>query len=164
MTNKEFFEKTLKSEAPIFVKVLKAIPKDKLDYKPHEKARTLGRIAFQLASQPQFISAIVQTGVPDFGEYREPGNPDIGIITALAEKNFSKLQEDLRAVSEKEWENGTAKLEFPGGTWETKKYDMAWSFLFDAIHHRGQVTTYLRAIGAKVPSVYGGSADEKPSV
>jgi uncharacterized damage-inducible protein DinB len=39
-------------------------------------------------------------------------------------------------------------------------YGHAWGFLFDIIHHRGQITTYLRAMGAKVPQVYGPTADE----
>jgi uncharacterized damage-inducible protein DinB len=37
---------------------------------------------------------------------------------------------------------------------------MAWSFLFDIVHHRGQITTYLRPMGAKVPQIYGPSGDE----
>ena len=37
---------------------------------------------------------------------------------------------------------------------------MAWSFLFDIVHHRGQITTYLRAMGSTVPQIYGPSADE----
>lgn len=165
MTNKEFFIKTLKAEAPVFIKVLKAIPADKLDYKPGEKARTMGRIAFQLAVQPIFISGILGTGAPDWGEYaKSQGNPDLPKIIAEAEKNFAKLIKELPAVLDADWEDGTATLTFPGGKWETKKYDMAWGFLFDAIHHRGQLTTYLRAVGAKVPSVYGGSADERPQM
>jgi len=37
---------------------------------------------------------------------------------------------------------------------------MAWSFLFDIVHHRGQITTYLRPMGSTVPQVYGPTADE----
>jgi hypothetical protein len=37
---------------------------------------------------------------------------------------------------------------------------MAWSFLFDLVHHRGQLTTYLRPMGSTVPQIYGPSADE----
>jgi uncharacterized damage-inducible protein DinB len=37
---------------------------------------------------------------------------------------------------------------------------MAWSFLFDIVHHRGQITTYLRPMGSTVPQIYGPSADE----
>jgi uncharacterized damage-inducible protein DinB len=161
MTNKEFFIEKIKEEQPIFVKVLTALPAGKLDYKPHEKARTAGRIAFQLASQPMFISGIVTAGAPDWGTYPKGANPTLSEMLTMLDKNFERLQKDLAKISDADWEGGIATLTFPGGTWEVKKYDMAWGFLFDAIHHRGQLTTYLRAMGEKVPSVYGGSADER---
>jgi uncharacterized damage-inducible protein DinB len=44
--------------------------------------------------------------------------------------------------------------------WEAPLGDMLYGFLFDAIHHRGQLSTYLRPMGAKVPSIYGPSADD----
>jgi uncharacterized damage-inducible protein DinB len=68
----------------------------------------------------------------------------------------------LATVSDQDWEEGTATLTYPGGKWEAKKFEMAWGFLFDAIHHRGQLSTYIRAVGGKVPAIYGGSADEAP--
>ena len=164
MTNKEFFLHTLEAETPAFARVMKAFPKNKLDFKPHEKARTAGRVLFQLASQPFFISAIVTKGSPDWGSYKEPENPNLDAMLVLAKKNVEQLRKDLAGVSDADWENGKALMVWPGGKWETKKYDMAWGFLFDAIHHRGQLSTYLRVMGEKVPSIYGGSADEKPPV
>ena len=50
------------------------------------------------------------------------------------------------------------KLDFFGG--ERPASPMAWSFLFDIVHHRGQITTYLRPMGSKVPQIYGPSGDE----
>jgi uncharacterized damage-inducible protein DinB len=44
--------------------------------------------------------------------------------------------------------------------WEAPLGDMLWGFLFDAIHHRGQLSAYLRPMGAKVPSIYGPSGDD----
>lgn len=164
MTNKEFFLQRIEEEEPVFAKVIKAFPPDKLDFKPGEKARTAGRVAFQLASQAQFISGIVMKGVPDWGTYMEPENPNIDEMLSMMEKNYADLKKNLAAISDDDWENGEAILVFPGGEWKAKKYDMAWGFLFDAIHHRGQLTTYLRVLGAKVPSVYGGSADERPAM
>jgi len=163
MTNKEFFLKKIEEEEPIFEKVLKALPGDKLEFKPSEKARTAGRIASQLASQPFFIAAIATSGKPDWGAYGA-GNAQASPEAMIVEmkKNFADMQKAVASVSDKEWEEGAATLVYPGGKWETKKYDMAWGFLFDAIHHRGQLTTFLRAMGAKVPAVYGGSADEQP--
>ena len=52
--------------------------------------------------------------------------------------------------------NGT--LEFFGG--ERPASPMAWSFLFDIVHHRGQISTYLRPMGSTVPQIYGPSGDE----
>ena len=73
---------------------------------------------------------------------------------------YDALLKDVQNASDEDWENGMGVLDMgEGGKWEDKKYNMAWGFLFDAIHHRGQLTTYLRAMGAKVPSIYGPSAD-----
>ena len=44
--------------------------------------------------------------------------------------------------------------------WEDTISQMFWGFLFDAVHHRGQLSTYLRPMGGKVPSIYGPSADD----
>ena len=163
MTNKEFFIETVAAEQPVFIKVIKALPQDKLDYKVHEKSRKAGGLAFQLASQPGFISMITKLGQPDWGNYKEPQDMKIDQVAALAEKNFEQLKKDLVAMPDSDWETGTATMVFPGGKWEAKKFTMAWGFFFDLIHHRGQLTTFLRAMGEKVPSVYGGSADERPS-
>ncbi len=162
MTNKEFFIKTIEAEQPIFIKVIKALPQDKVGFKPHEKARKAGGLAYQLVAQPYFISSIVTTGVCDFGAYKEPEILNIGEMAAMAEKNFTDLKANLKVISDTDWEDGVAKMVWPGGEWATTKHDMAWGFLFDAIHHRGQLSTYLRIMGAKVPSIYGGSADEVP--
>ena len=49
----------------------------------------------------------------------------------------------------------------PGApAWEDTIAQFVWGFLFDAVHHRGQLTTYLRPMGGKVPSIYGPSADD----
>ena len=58
-------------------------------------------------------------------------------------------------LTEARW-NGT--LEFFGS--ERPASPMAWSFLFDIVHHRGQISTYLRPMGSTVPQIYGPSGDE----
>ena len=160
MTTKEFFIQTLETEKPVFVKVLKALPEDKADYKVHERSRTAGNIAMQLAMQPVMISQIVKKGLVDFKKPYEPKDKGVKDYPGMAEKNFDQLVKDLKATKDDDWDDTDAKLVWEGGEWPSKKFVMAWGFLFDAIHHRGQLTTFLRAMGAKVPSVYGGSADE----
>jgi len=74
------------------------------------------------------------------------------------DQGMAQLQKDVEAASEEDWENGDAGW---GETWKDKKAHMSWGFLFDAIHHRGQLATYLRAMGAVVPSIYGPTADSE---
>jgi uncharacterized damage-inducible protein DinB len=155
MTNKDFFLETLKEEAPKFRKAIEALAEDKHSHKVHEKSREAGNLAGQLAIQWKAISGLLKTSTPDFDPH-EMSNQTKAEMLANFDEGMSQLQKDMVSISDEDWENGDAHW---GETWKDKKYHMAWAFLFDAIHHRGQLTTYLRAMGAVVPSIYGPSAD-----
>jgi uncharacterized damage-inducible protein DinB len=157
MTNKEFFAEVLKDEAPKFRSAIDALPEDQHTHKVHEKSREAGNIAAQLAVQWKAISGIINKGAPDFNPH-EMGPQSKADMLAKFDQGISQLQKDVAAISDESWENEEAAM---GDMWKDKKYNMAWGFLFDAIHHRGQLATYLRAMGAKVPSIYGPSADTK---
>jgi len=156
MTNKEFFMSTLKEEAPRFKVAIEALPEDKHGYKVHERAREAGNIAAQLAVQWKAISGILTTGMPNFDPHEMEKQTKADMVAKL-DQGMEQLQKDIEAISDQDWENGDASM---GPNWKDKKYRMAWGFLFDAIHHRGQLATFLRAMGAKVPSIYGPSADD----
>lgn len=155
MTTKEFFIKTVKEEAPKFRGVIEALPEDKHEHKVHERAREAGNLAAQLAVQWKAISGVITKGVPDFDPHEMEKQSKADML-AKFDAGISKLESDVKSISEEEWDNGEAAM---GEMWKDKKGHMAWGFLFDAIHHRGQLSTYLRAMGAKVPSIYGPSAD-----
>jgi uncharacterized damage-inducible protein DinB len=157
MTNKEFYLKTLKDEAPKFRVAIEALPEDKHSHKVHEKAREAGNITAQLALQWKAISGIITKGAPDFNPH-EMGPQSKSEMLEKFDNGMAQLVKDVEAISEQDWDNGEAAM---GDMWKDKKYSMAWGFLFDAIHHRGQLSTYLRAMGEKVPSIYGPSADTK---
>lgn len=157
MTNKEFFLETLKEEAPKFRVAIDALPEDKQIYKVHDRAREAGNLAAQLALQWKAISGIVNAGAPDFNPH-EMGNQPKAEMLSKFDEGVSQLLKDVEATSEEDWENGEASM---GPEWKDKKGKMSWGFLFDAIHHRGQLATYLRAMGATVPSIYGPSADSQ---
>ncbi|MBL8030223.1 MAG: hypothetical protein JNN11_03170 [Candidatus Doudnabacteria bacterium] len=157
MTNKEFYLKTLKDESPRFKKAIEALPEDQRTHKVHEKSREAGNLAAQLAVQWKAISGVLKSGTPDFNPHDMENQSKADMLLKF-DQGMADLQEEVDKISEEEWENGQASM---GPAWTTKKYDMAWGFLFDAIHHRGQLTTYLRAMGAVVPSIYGPSADQQ---
>ena len=157
MTTKEFFAKALKDEAPRFRSAIEALPEDQHGHKVHEKSREAGNIAAQLAVQWKAISGILTKGAPDFNPH-DMGPQSKADMLAKFDSGISQLEKDVAAISNEDWENGEAAM---GEMWKAKKSDMAFGFLFDAIHHRGQLSTFLRAMGAKVPSIYGPSADTK---
>jgi uncharacterized damage-inducible protein DinB len=158
MTNKEFFLETMKSERKIFRDAIEALPDDKFGHKVHDRSREAGNLALQLAAQWESVSNIIKKGSPHADSFKTTA-PTKANVLDLFDKNFDQMMKDVASVSDDEWENKTAKMEYPGGSWEVKKFEMAWGFLLDAVHHRGQLSTFLRHMGAKVPSIYGGSAD-----
>lgn len=159
MNTKEFFLKTLKDEQKKFRDAIEALPDDKFSHKVHDRAREAGNLAGQLAAQWEAISGILTKGVPNFNAHSMQATSKEEMLKNF-DTGYEQLLKDVENVSEDEWENGMGVFDMgPNGKWEDKKYGMAWGFLFDAIHHRGQLSTYLRAMGAKVPSIYGPSAD-----
>ena len=159
MNTKEFFLKTLKDEQNRFRVAIEALPDDKFTHKVHEKAREAGNLAAQLTVQWEAISGVLLKGVPEFNAHAMQSTNKEDMLKTF-DAGYEKLLKDVENISEEDWENGDGVLDMgPAGKWEDKKYGMAWGFLFDAIHHRGQLSTYLRAMGAKVPSIYGPTAD-----
>jgi uncharacterized damage-inducible protein DinB len=76
-------------------------------------------------------------------------------VLAAYERQSAAMQPRWQALSAERW---AGTLEFFGN--QRPAAPMAWGFLFDIVHHRGQITTYLRPMGSTVPQIYGPSADE----
>jgi len=155
----EFFVKRWESEQPAFLKVLQAMPADQLQYTPHERSTKAGDLAWQLVLEQRALSEIVTNGVFDWPTDKRP-EPLDAIVSAW-ESATSDLRTALNGFDE-------AKAEAPavmkmGGesAWTDTVGGMLWGFLLDMIHHRGQLSTYLRPMGGKVPAIYGPSADSQ---
>jgi uncharacterized damage-inducible protein DinB len=98
----------------------------------------------------------------DHGEVNYAPKPAPGIAESIAayEKHAGALRARLAKVDDAKWDS-PARLKMDGKVmWETTLGDMLFGFLFDAVHHRGQLSSYLRPMGAKVPSIYGPSGDD----
>jgi len=158
MTNLEFCLARRKAETPAFIRVLKAIPKNQLDYRPDPKARTAAELAWLLAAEEAAMVALLKDGVVEWKDSKPPS--DIDEVVAAFEKWSAEVNERLGHLEEAAWDKKVRLLMGGGGAWEDSLGQMVWGFLFDAIHHRGQLSTYLRPMGGKVPSIYGPSADD----
>lgn len=152
----EFYKNRFEIESNLTLSILKAIPPDKLDYRPHENSSSAGQIAWTIVRGLQVRVDIVSQSSCDV-----PRDPHPGLAEILRRFEDSSRQHaaQLDPLPAEQWSRvgqlrigGRVALEIPAG-------DIAWLFHFDEIHHRGQLSTYLRPMGSKVPSIYGPSGD-----
>ena len=144
-------------ELEITKKVISAIPDAKAQYRPDPQARTAWELAWHLAnSDVQFLNAIADLkftmGTPD--EKDKPKT--VAELVDWYDKNFKRAADRVRALTP---EQLATPIDFMGiFNFPAVSY---LGFLNNhCIHHRGQLATYLRPMGAKCPSIYGGSYDE----
>jgi uncharacterized damage-inducible protein DinB len=147
-----------KAERKAFVKVLKAMPQARLDYKPEPKSRTAAQLAWVIASEEAALVDAITKGEIDWTETPAPGTVDE--IVRFYEQNAAAVDEKLATLDAAGWSKKAKFLMGGQSVWEDTVENFIWGFLFDAIHHRGQLSTYLRPMGGKVPAIYGPSADE----
>ena len=132
--------------------VLARIPEGS-DYRPDPKSRTAHEIAWQIVCEEKMIIEALESGR---AEWAPPPTPaTMKEVLQAYEEQSAELDQRWKKLPAERW-NGT--LEFFGS--QRPASPMAWSFLFDIVHHRGQITTYLRPMGSTVPQIYGPSGDE----
>lgn len=151
-------------EAEITKRLFNAIPEDKLDWRPHPKARSLGELAMHIALIPGGVAEFAQPDVVQMPSF--PPDPVATsreqILGLFAEslkkgKDIVASTDDAAAMAEWKVMNGdTTVMAMPRiGMWRS-------ILLNHNYHHRGQLSAYLRELDVPVPSIYGPSADENP--
>jgi uncharacterized damage-inducible protein DinB len=164
MANKDALIAELKSESAATRKMLERVPFERSDWKPHEKSFSLGRLATHVAEIPHWISRIINIDDWDFAAR--------GFSSQVA-----KSQEELLDVFQTKLSQAIADLEKMSDddfnkTWIVRVGDQmrrempkkiairGWGFSH-LVHHRGQLSVYLRLLDVPVPGMYGPSADER---
>ena len=158
MDHKAFFMKHWEQEAPATEKVISRIPHDKSEYKPEPKSRTAREIAWLMMREEAVLADGLEKSSFTWEEVAAPAS--VKDVIAESERQHDAITKRLHAIPAEKWELSVPF--FFGGVeaMRDSAYEMAWGFLKDQIHHRGQLSTYLRPMGAKVPAIYGPSADE----
>lgn len=154
---REYYARCLKSEIPAFTRVLKAVPADQADYKPHERSMSAGDLVWLLATEARDACTLVDNGEVS---YQGGGPPPVSEAVAVYEQYAAELVARLAGLDDEAWGRNARFLVDGNVVWEAPLGDMLFGFLHDSIHHRGQLSTYLRPMGAKVPSIYGPSGDD----
>jgi uncharacterized damage-inducible protein DinB len=146
-------------------KLLDRLPEDKLSWKPHQKSMTLGRLASHLAEIPEWAKTIVGEESYDMGAV-DPGRESLQlgsrqeIVDLFQEKvkRFAEIvkgKDDALMVSNWQLKDGNQVL------LDLRRVAALRAFVLNhSIHHRGQLSVYLRLNDVPLPAMYGPSADE----
>jgi uncharacterized damage-inducible protein DinB len=159
----EFFLQEFDAEMPGTRRMLERVPEASLAWKPHEKSMPLGRLAAHVADLPQRCVTIISTDSytrpPDFKPFVASSTQEIldhfDDVVAQARAKLAGLKEDQLDVI---WtmtmrEHTMASL--------PRAMALRRIFMDHIIHHRGQLSVYLRLLDVPVPATYGPSADEQ---
>ncbi|HZM91395.1 MAG TPA: DinB family protein [Blastocatellia bacterium] len=162
----EFFLTELDREVERTRRVLEQVPEGKYQWKPHDKSMIFGYLADMVATMPSWLAMAVNRDELDVAPTdgstmkQEPKETSAALVSAL-----DKSAADARAALEKTTDEHlmTSWRLLAGGkvVMETPRHEVIQDTINHWSHHRGQMTVYLRLMGAKVPSVYGPSADDE---
>ncbi len=157
------FLNELDNEAKVTRTVLERVPKDKFDWKPHEKSMTFGRLASHVAEMFGWTKETLKSDVLDFStmEYTpfEPkSNED---LLAFFDDHIAKAKAIISETSDETFLTNWTMRNGDQEYFTLPKVAVMRSFVMNhIIHHRGQLSVYLRLNDIPVPSLYGPSADE----
>jgi hypothetical protein len=156
---KQQFTDVYLKEHQTTLKVLRAYPADRADYQPHPRSNTALKLAWTFVVENNIALAALR-GPLNLGRGFPPPPATLSEVIAAYESSAREL---LNTLAETPDSRFGETIQFPVGPQAIGDYaviEFIWFMLMDSIHHRGQLSVYLRCVGGKVPSIYGPTADE----
>lgn len=163
MGAKEGYLAELKREAASTKKMLERVPWDKQDWRPHPKSLTLGILATHIADIPHWVSSIIHTDDFDLQKHYKPVTASTHEeLMSIYQDRLDKAIADLEKIEEadlfKTWTFRSGDHVIASAPKVGIMRSLAYNHL---VHHRGQLSVYLRLLDVPVPGMYGPSADEQ---
>ncbi len=159
MNNREFFVQNIDAELPRFDRVFQALPADKLGWRPHERSKSAMELVTSMVSETMMCPMFMKSGIADFFKVEEPKGKSVAECWSIFKQSLEEMKNLAAKMTEEDWDSPSKMVAGESVHWETTRGWMAWGMLLDLIHHRGQLSTYIRPMGGKVPSIYGPSGD-----
>ena len=165
MTMTDWFLAELESEAAKSRRVLEQVPAGKRDWKPHERSMALGYLSDLVANIPSWVGYAITMNeldvAPKDGPKYKPAplNTTAELVAAL-DKAVAQAREALQKTTDAHLDTPWRLLAAGQLALEQPRREVIRDAFLHSAHHRGQLTVYLRLLGAKVPSVYGPTADD----
>jgi uncharacterized damage-inducible protein DinB len=157
----EEFARELEAEIAANRKCLERIEEKFFNYKPHEKSMVMGYLAVIVAEVPKWISVTIEKGVIDFATWEKYNLTTTAELLKYFDQNIASAKNALLNTSDAALEE-MFYLKMGGKElMKSSKKDSICQSIHHSIHHRGQLTVYMRLNEILVPSIYGPSADDK---
>ena len=153
----------LEHEAKVTRTCLERVPADKFDWKPHEKSMAFGGLAGHIAEMFGWTPGIMQKPELDFAtmDYKPFEPKTTEDLVEYFDKNVAEAIETLKNTSDERFMETWTMQNGDKVYFTMPKVAVMRSFVMNHIvHHRGQLSVYLRLNDISVPSIYGPSADE----
>lgn len=146
-------------------KILALVPLDQYDWKPHPKSMSIGRLATHIADLYNWVSITFDSTELDFakGGYVTPQQPQTKeAFLEIIDQNAAKALERIKAVTDEEMFVNWRLLNDGHVLFEMSRIAVLRSMVMNhLVHHRGQLSVYLRLLDIPIPGMYGPSADEQ---
>jgi len=147
-------------------RALEQVPEGKYDWKPHDKSMIFGYLADMVATIPSWIEMIIRRDELDLAPadgstMTRARNETSGALRQALDGAAADARAALEQTTEEHLLTSWRLLARGQVVWEGARHEMIRDTISHWAHHRGQLTVYLRLLGAKVPALYGPSADDK---
>ncbi|RYU91409.1 damage-inducible protein DinB [Mucilaginibacter terrigena] len=157
----EEYMRELEAETPSTQKCLERIPPELFGWKPHEKSMELGYLTLLVAEIPLWIAFIARDPEIDFATFKHIDAKTTKQVLEHFHNNLAEAKQALQNITEGDLDK-PFELKANGQTlFSSTKKEQISSTLNHWVHHRGQLTVYMRLNNIAVPSIYGPSADDK---
>jgi uncharacterized damage-inducible protein DinB len=151
------------NEAGTTRRVLERVPSDKLTWKPHPKSMSLGTLALHVAASPGVIIGWCAEDETTFKGEPSPQPTSTAEILAAHDASVKKVKETIPQIGDQGMQQMWTAKAGDQTLMTMPKAALARTIVMNHwVHHRGQLSVYLRLLDVPVPSIYGPSADENP--
>jgi uncharacterized damage-inducible protein DinB len=162
----EFFREELDREVERSRKALEHVPDGKYQWKPHERSMIFGYLADMVATIPTWVTMEINRDELDIAPAdgqgtKKPQKETRADLLKALDESAAEARDALAKTTDEHLETNWKLLARGNVVWEGSRKEMIQDTLNHWVHHRGQMTVYLRLMGEKVPALYGPSADEQ---